>query len=273
MNMLLLLAIVIAVPQIAFFVGKFASRQMEGARAAEFARFAEQAGVSFFPNVDATLESRIRQFRIFNLGRLRRFRNLIVAETDNCRISVFDYEYTTGATTSTNGTVSNSVKKHSQTIAVVESRFLNLPEFQLEPDCVFTRLNPLEVTSEVGPDSLIAELGSELARFPGKGLIPSQSVLEKLQAVFESGDIDFETHPEFSDSFHLKGPDEVAIRRLFSPSTLAFFEERRGLTVEAARDCFVCFRTDKCVAAAELLDFFDQARKIFVQLNTNHAAQ
>ena len=53
-------------------------------------------------------------------------------------------------------------------------------------------------------------------------------------------DIDFDSHPDFSKRYLLKGADEAEIRRLFSPKVLEYFEKRNeNLSVEASGDRLV----------------------------------
>ncbi len=50
--------------------------------------------------------------------------------------------------------------------------------------------------------------------------------------LFSAGrDIDFSSHTLFSDQFTLSGDDEAAIRRIFTPSLLSFFESSPTLSV------------------------------------------
>jgi hypothetical protein len=49
-------------------------------------------------------------------------------------------------------------------------------------------------------------------------------------------DINFDLNPKFSSAYYLQGPDEEAIRKVFTPAVLAFFEETPNLSVEAMGD-------------------------------------
>jgi len=54
--------------------------------------------------------------------------------------------------------------------------------------------------------------------------------LHKLGNILGFKDINFETHPEFSKKFRLKGKDEPGIRKVFTPQILQFFETQNAIT-------------------------------------------
>jgi hypothetical protein len=82
------------------------------------------------------------------------------------------------------------------------------------------------------------------ARLPAFVLSP-EGVFDKLAAVFGAKDFDFSTHPEFSKRYLLRGDDEHAVRRLFGPTVLAWFERNLGLCVEGAGGVLIVYRTGK----------------------------
>jgi hypothetical protein len=69
-----------------------------------------------------------------------------------------------------------------------------------------------------------------------------ESIWHKIGSLLGYKDIDFDTHPKFSKMYLLKGPDEDAIRDVFTPEALEYFEDRKGLNVEADRDLIVYYR-------------------------------
>jgi hypothetical protein len=70
----------------------------------------------------------------------------------------------------------------------------------------------------------------------------SEGLLAKLGAMVGAQDIDFDTHPEFSNSYVLKGDDVSAIRDFFDVEKLQFFAKRKGAYVETASDRYIYFR-------------------------------
>lgn len=65
-------------------------------------------------------------------------------------------------------------------------------------------------------------------------------------------DIDFDTHPEFSKKFMLRGPDETAIREFFTGERLTFLEGHPTISIEARGDQLAVFYNNKRSAPEEL---------------------
>lgn len=55
-------------------------------------------------------------------------------------------------------------------------------------------------------------------------ILSREGFFEKIADKFTNRDIDFHDYPEFSDKYVLKGEDEQAVREVFTPETLNFFE-------------------------------------------------
>ncbi len=114
----------------------------------------------------------------------------------------------------------------NQTILSVESGHINLPDFTCSPENIF------------------AKIGS----------------------VFGYQDIDFDSHPEFSRRFLLRGSDEAAIQQLFGPSILEWFEGHAGVTAEASGNLFVFFRAQQRVKPELIPDFIKDGLSLFKEL-------
>ena len=77
-----------------------------------------------------------------------------------------------------------------------------------------------------------------VALFPRAGerlpelLLAPENLFHKIGQVFGYQDIDFDTSPDFSSHYLLRGPDEMAIRTAFSADALSFFAQQRGWNVE-----------------------------------------
>ena len=89
------------------------------------------------------------------------------------------------------------------------------------------------------------------------------SVWDRLGRVFGLQDIDFDSHPEFSKRFVLKGPDEEAIRKFFRPALLEFFEKKQGVSVEADPGMMFFYRPNKRVKPEELKAMLAEAYEVF----------
>jgi hypothetical protein len=65
---------------------------------------------------------------------------------------------------------------------------------------------------------------------------------DKIISWFRSSDIDFDTHPTFSKRYLLRGDDEAAVRALFTPPVLEYFEDRKALCAEAMGQTLLVYR-------------------------------
>ncbi len=75
-------------------------------------------------------------------------------------------------------------------------------------------------------------------------------------------DIDFDKHSYFSKYYSLKGSDETAIRTIFSPDKLSFFEQHKKICVEGQGDTLLCYRQKKRVKPDNIKSFLQEMQKI-----------
>lgn len=84
------------------------------------------------------------------------------------------------------------------------------------------------------------------ATLPAFELRP-ENVLHKIGSAFGYQDIDFDSNPEFSDRYLLRG-DEVRVRRLFTPALMTFFERLdTEWSVETSGSWLMAYRSRKRV--------------------------
>ena len=112
---------------------------------------------------------------------------------------------------------------HNQTIIALQSQQLQCPEFTMRPEGFF----------------------------------------DKIGNAMGFQDLDFDTHPEFSKLFVLKGPDETAIRSYFTPTVLEFFESQPKISLEASNDTMFFYRNRTRRKPEELKDLLGQAYEAF----------
>lgn len=77
--------------------------------------------------------------------------------------------------------------------------------------------------------------------------------------------IGFESHPEFSKRYILRGADESAIRNFFQPALVDYFlslPEESAWHVEAADQWLLLYHANKTLKAAELRSFWDTVATI-----------
>jgi len=82
---------------------------------------------------------------------------------------------------------------------------------------------------------------------------------DKISKLFRSVDIDFDTHPKFSRSFVLRGEDEFALRTIFTPPVLEYFEQHSGISAECSNDTLVFYRPGKKVPPEGVNQFLADA--------------
>jgi hypothetical protein len=79
---------------------------------------------------------------------------------------------------------------------------------------------------------------------PGFTMRP-ETFWHKIGSLFGNDDIDFESHPDFSKAYMLRGPIETAIRDLFTDDVLSYFESKKGLSVEGHRDTLLYYKSSR----------------------------
>ena len=87
----------------------------------------------------------------------------------------------------------------------------------------------------------------------------------KIAQAFGYKDIDFESSPEFSKTYLLRGPDETAVRELFRADLLHFFTGEKGWTVEGEGDWLCVYRYARTVSPKDLRSFLDQTEAVAQQ--------
>ena len=116
-------------------------------------------------------------------------------------------------------------KTHRQTIACYSSEQLSLPRFTLYRE------------------GILSKFGS---------------------AVFGMQDIDFDSHPVFSDSYVLKGDSEDQIRAAFQPSVLTYFESQdKHLRVEGYGNLLLVYRASRSVKPEQIQEFMAEGFGIY----------
>lgn len=100
-------------------------------------------------------------------------------------------------------------------------------------------------------------LESERLDLPSFALRP-EGLTQKLQGALGNQDIDFPEHPGFSSAYMLEGSDEAQILALFDAEKLAFFAERRGLSVEGKGRQLIYYRDHKLVSPKAIQTFVEE---------------
>jgi len=115
-----------------------------------------------------------------------------------------------------------SRRTHRQTVAAIRLPGTALPQFRLSPEHLFVKIGAL--------------LGMQ--------------------------DIDFESHPEFSRTYRLRGANEPAVRSLFQRSAISFFAREPGWSVDGDGEWLAVYRRERRVKPDDLPSFFESARRV-----------
>lgn len=103
----------------------FYNRAQQKKRTEALQQVTSELGLSFSPEGGPSIQSETVGFHLTNRGRAKKYRNVIVADTDDLKISIFDYQFTTGH--------GKSTRTHRQTITMVESKTFSMPSFRARP--------------------------------------------------------------------------------------------------------------------------------------------
>ena len=107
----------------------------------------------------------------------------------------------------------------------------------------------------------VTRMQSTVFYLPGFILYP-ETIFSKLGKLFGGADINFPEAPAFSKKYILRGPDEAAIRALFTPTVLQFFEQRKALTIDSAGDTLFLHRANRRIKPEELESHIAEAKSV-----------
>jgi hypothetical protein len=93
-----------------------------------------------------------------------------------------------------------------------------------------------------------------------------ESFFSKLGKLFGGTDINFPEAPVFSKKYILRGPDEAAIRALFTPGLLQFLEQQqRPLSIDAAGETLFAHRTSRRAKPEEFEAYIAEGKQILAK--------
>jgi hypothetical protein len=115
-----------------------------------------------------------------------------------------------------------------QSVIALESAQLNLPEFILRPE----------------------------------------NLVDKIGHAFGKKDIDFDTCPQFSKQYFLRGSSEELVRRLFSERALRYFEENPGQCVEGDGNRLIIYRSSTLIPAENMQTRMQESYDIYTFFKT-----
>ena len=119
---------------------------------------------------------------------------------------------------------------HNQTVVFIESDRLNLPNFLLIPENIF----------------------------------------HKVGNVFGYKDIDFDSHPEFSSQYLLKGTDEERVRSLFHDGILNIYQRHPGTSTEGLDTLLIYYRKGQRFKPDQWQNLLNEAIEAYEQFSQHY---
>jgi hypothetical protein len=89
-----------------------------------------------------------------------------------------------------------------------------------------------------------------------------EGLFQKLAGFLGQQDIDFEGHPDFSESYVLQGSDERQLRALFNGEMLSFLAWRPGLCIEGHGRRLLYYRASKLATPAAIPSFLAEGLEV-----------
>lgn len=112
---------------------------------------------------------------------------------------------------------------------------------------------------------LLEKPGMLLPRF----YLRPENIFHKLGAAMGYQDFDFTGNPIFSKQYLLQGDNELAVRGLFQPSIVSFFEQNPGWQVEGAGTSLILCRELQCIPVEKMPDFIQQTARLAALFQTH----
>ncbi len=119
-------------------------------------------------------------------------------------------------------------------------------------------------TTQSGKHSATLEQTIAAFEFSGAGLpafeMRPEGLFARIGQAFGHPDVDFDSSPEFSRHYQLRGQDPAAVRRLFERQAVAHLAPTTGWSVEGHGSWMLVFQDSRRQKPEELTVFLDHAR-------------
>lgn len=211
MGTVLIIIGIVAFVGLIIFIAWFCDKKRSEALQA----IASALNFSFERKDDGSLLPMYNNFDLFSKGRSKKISNIMHGNSGDMDITIMDYQYTVGG--------GKNSSTYTQTLIVVQSRYLLLPPFALSPENIF----------------------------------------HKIGAIFGYKDIDFSSHPEFSKQYLLRSDDEDSVRETFTDELLKFYEKNKGLSTESDHDRFIYYRANKRISPKDIQAFLQEGINLY----------
>lgn len=179
---------------------------------------AHRLKMDFVEQEEYSVIREVSDFELFRKGKNRLAYNIMQKQDEwmEDRIKIFDYQYETGH--------SNSRRTVAQTVFLMRSKNLGLPQFVMKPETIFNKLG-----SYFGMQQ----------------------------------DIDFERFPKFSGNYLLQGDDEDYIRFKMTDEILHFFSRERGWHLEGVNYYLILYKENHRLKANSIPQLYERGMGLF----------
>jgi len=109
---------------------------------------------------------------------------------------------------------------------------------------------------------------SDLLQLPPFALRP-ENLFHKIGKTFGYQDINWDSHPTFSEKYLLRSTDEQACRDLFNDDILEYYDQHQGLSTEGGGDSFLFYRASKKVSPVDIQSFLEDGIHVYSLFQTD----
>lgn len=162
------------------------------------------------------------EFSLFSKGSNREISNLLIGKKNGLQWKIIDYSYEIGA-------LGRHKYTYSQTVAIADLG-KRLPRFHISSD-------PFDDKTQ-------------------------DIIASKVHDIWGLKKISLKDNPEFSKKYHLKGRDEKAVKKLFTPKIISFFMEKDQPDIEVNGKTIICYMRNHKLAPYAIISFIDNTTRI-----------
>lgn len=98
-------------------------------------------------------------------------------------------------------------------------------------------------------------------------LLTPENLFHKVGNLFGYHDIDFDTYPEFSNRYLLRGSDEDSIRHQFHDGILSFYQRQQGIYTEGLGNLLLYYQQQRRLAPKDWHTLLSQAMEAYEQFS------
>lgn len=193
------------------------TRHHNPSREGQLRAVAHRLKMDFIEQEEYSVTREVSDFELFRKGKNRLASNIMHKEDEwaEDRIKIFDYQFETGHR--------DSRRIVAQTVFLLRSKKLGLPQFVMKPETIF----------------------------------------HKLGSYFGQQDIDFDRFPKFSGNYLLRGEDEEYIRFKMTDEILHFFSRERGWHMEGVNYYLILYKENHRLKANSIPQLYERGMGLF----------